>query len=216
MDDGRGLVRPRIVHGPGPLQLQVLDVIARDLIERTVALSLIIAPEDEPVPGGGFLSISGSDRDVVLDLARNGHAARCSAICRLARRAEPAPTTIPGAPPRLPRLSRHIGRRLAGRDRADQCGGASGQRLLARLAPLRCRIYAVAFSAAASLSDPGLVAGIVCRISPKSSLTIFGRHFSMKVPPASAGASPEPSKSSRGRRRNSARKPHLRWKPAQP
>jgi ribonuclease-3 len=52
--------------------------------------------------------------------------------------------------------------------------------------------WAVAFKAAASSSVPGFVGGIVCRITPKSSLTILGPHLSMKVPPESAGESPTP------------------------
>ena len=54
--------------------------------------------------------------------------------------------------------------------------------------------YAVALSAAASPSDPGFVGGIVCRITPKSSLIIFGPHFNRNVLPDSDGASPDPSK----------------------
>ena len=74
MDDGSRLVGARVVHRPHPLQLQVLHVGWRDLIQRAVAVAVIVAAEHQPVAGRRALEHFGGDGYVVLHLAANGHA----------------------------------------------------------------------------------------------------------------------------------------------
>ena len=141
--DGRGLVRAGVVHGPGPLQLQIFHVIARDLVERTVAMPLIIAPEDKPVLRRRILEHLRRDRHVVLDFARDGHTAPARQ-CRLAPRRSLR---------RRARAIRRQPRPRASRPSRPACRGAwpvaialmsvespGAQGLLAGCAPLRCRI----------------------------------------------------------------------------
>ncbi len=71
VNDGRRLVRTRVVHGPCPLQSQLLHVVARNLMERAVAVALVVAPEDEPILRGRVPEHLGRYRDVVFDLALN-------------------------------------------------------------------------------------------------------------------------------------------------
>ena len=73
--DRGGLVRARIVHRPHPLQLQVLHVGRGDLIQRAVALALIVAAENQPVSRGRVLEHFGRDGNVVPHFARHGDAA---------------------------------------------------------------------------------------------------------------------------------------------
>ncbi len=70
----RRLVGAGVVHRPHPLQLQVLHVVARDLIERAVALPLIIPAHDEPVFRGRIFQHGRRHRHVIPDVAGDGHA----------------------------------------------------------------------------------------------------------------------------------------------
>ena len=49
MHDGRGLVGAALVHRPHPLQLQIVDIAAIDLLERAVTPAGIIAAADQPL-----------------------------------------------------------------------------------------------------------------------------------------------------------------------
>ena len=75
VDDGRRLIRTRVVHRPDPCELQILHVVARDLIERAVAPPVIVAAEDEPVARRRILQHLRRHRDVVLHLASDGDTA---------------------------------------------------------------------------------------------------------------------------------------------
>src|SRR5439155_5971596 len=46
-----GLVRAAFVHRPDPLQLQIPDVVTRDLVEGTVIVRVVVVPNHEPVGG---------------------------------------------------------------------------------------------------------------------------------------------------------------------
>jgi hypothetical protein len=63
------------------------------------------------------------------------------------------------------------------------------------MAPLACRINATRFAESWSLSEPGLLIGIVLRIRANRSLVGRLRHMFMKLPPVSGGASNAPFKS---------------------
>ena len=76
MDNGRGLVGAGIIDGPAPLELQVLHVVAGDLVQRAVALALVVAAKDEPVRGGWIPQHGGRDRHVVFHFALHTDAAR--------------------------------------------------------------------------------------------------------------------------------------------
>ena len=85
VNDWGGLVRARVVDRPDPLQLQVLHVARRDLIQRAVAVAVVVAAEHQPVAGRRAFQHLGGDRDVVLHLAANGDAPiRCGAAATLA------------------------------------------------------------------------------------------------------------------------------------
>ncbi len=78
VDDGRCLIRTRVVHRPDPRELQVLHVVARDLIERAVAPPVVIPAEDEPVARRRILQHLRRHRDVVLHFASDGDPAHAS------------------------------------------------------------------------------------------------------------------------------------------
>ena len=87
--DGRRLIRARIVHRPHPGELQIVDVVAGDLIERAVAPPEIVAPEDQPVSGRRILQHLRRHRHVVLHFASDRDAAH--------RRGAAAPLSAAGA-----------------------------------------------------------------------------------------------------------------------
>ena len=103
MDDGRRLIRARVVHRPDPCELQLVDVVAGDLIERAVAPPVIVAAEDEPVARRRILQHLRRHGDVVLHLAPDGDAAHAQlAPPRPCPLPVPAPSAIERGP--LPRL----------------------------------------------------------------------------------------------------------------
>ena len=135
-DRGR-LIRARVVHRPHPLQLQVLHVGGRDLIQRAVAVALIIAPENQPVARRRILEHLRRDRHVVLHFARQRSRRGSAAPPRPPRAAVPAPTTTGwrGAAPRPPPPAARGCRRLRagpGEQRVDRRFDARRQRLLRR------------------------------------------------------------------------------------
>ena len=73
VDDGRGLVAVAraFLHGPAPHQLQVVDVLRGDLIQRAVVAGLVVAPDHQPVAGIGIAQHGVGDRNVVLHFARH-------------------------------------------------------------------------------------------------------------------------------------------------
>ena len=133
-DRGR-LVRTRIVHRPHPLQLQVLHVGGGDLIQRAVAVAVIVPPEDEPVARRRVLQHLRRDGHVVLHLAGDRDTARGGFSASSTRRGARADDRRQRAPAAATRSS---GRRRG----ASLCNGADGrfdprrQRLHARRAPL--------------------------------------------------------------------------------
>src|SRR5262249_10428734 len=74
MDDGCGLVRPALVHWMLPYELQILDVVLRDLVERTVVGCRIVAANHQPVAGVRLAEHRIGDGYEVLYLPRNGDA----------------------------------------------------------------------------------------------------------------------------------------------
>ena len=69
------------------------------------------------------------------------------------------------------------------------------------VAPFACRINATRLTASWSLSEPGLLIGIVLRMRVKRSLVGRLRHVFMKLAPASGGASKVPFMSGKWQRR---------------
>ena len=141
VNDGRRLVGLAFVHRPGPCELQLLDVVARDLRERTVTPALIITARHQPVAGIRAAQHLVGDRHVVLHLAGESDPQRAGG-CRAAasgRRAN-APAALAAASCRgligrpaalcAPVLR---GRLSTRRDAADRHGGGRGERLRSRL-----------------------------------------------------------------------------------
>ena len=82
VDERHGLVRAALfADRPDPGELQILDVVARDLVERAVAPALIVAARHQPVAGGRVAQHRVGHRDVVLHFARHGEPARHRSGC---------------------------------------------------------------------------------------------------------------------------------------
>ena len=64
--DRRRLIGAAIVHGPDPIQAQIFDVAGGDRLQRAVAVSLIVAPDHQPIAGIGMAQHLIGDRHVVL------------------------------------------------------------------------------------------------------------------------------------------------------
>ena len=99
---------PPSSHRPDPRELQILDVVARDLVQRAVAPRLIVAARHQPVARRRIAQHLVGDRHEVLDLARDRQAASASAPRARVRR-DPAALGVDaaaaGAWPRRRRLS---------------------------------------------------------------------------------------------------------------
>ena len=92
MHDGRRLVGARIVHRPLPDELEMLNVVAVDLIQRAVAPALVVAAEHQPVTRRRVLEHFERHWNIVLHFTVNGHpskiaecAATSAAACAGAR-----------------------------------------------------------------------------------------------------------------------------------
>ena len=67
---GAGLIGA-FVHGPHPLQLQILDVLRGDLIQRAVIGGVIIAADHEPIAGIGIAQHGVGHRREILHFTRD-------------------------------------------------------------------------------------------------------------------------------------------------
>ena len=75
MDDGGGLVDARL-HAPRPHQLQSLDIGLVDLLERALAIALVIAAHHDPVIGIGMAQFFFSYQGIAADrIWHDGHVA---------------------------------------------------------------------------------------------------------------------------------------------
>ena len=68
MHHGRGLIGP-FIHGPYPLELQILHVLRGDLIQRAVIVGVIVVADHQPVAGIGIAQHGVGDRREVFHFA---------------------------------------------------------------------------------------------------------------------------------------------------
>jgi hypothetical protein len=66
------LIRSALVHGPDPLQLEILGVVARDLRQRAVTRGELIVPQHRPVTRRRVAQHLVGDAREVLHLAFHG------------------------------------------------------------------------------------------------------------------------------------------------
>ena len=109
VDQGSGLIGA-FVHGPDPLQLQILHVLRGDLVQRAVIVGVIIVPDHQPVAGIGIAQHGVGDRRVVLHFAGDRQdlaawpepalprvrpaASPARRLCRAGRPAQPARAVV--------------------------------------------------------------------------------------------------------------------------
>ena len=74
--DRRRLVGARIVHRPLPDELEMLNVVAVDLIQRAVTPALVVAAEHQPVTRRRVLEHFESHWNIVLHFTVNGHSSK--------------------------------------------------------------------------------------------------------------------------------------------
>ncbi len=105
VNDGRRLAAATLGHGPRPLQAQLADVVAIDLVERAIAPGRIVAPDHQPVVSRGIAQHLVGHRRVIWNRSFDGKPERPGGLRRRAGR-------------RAGRLPNGIGHHAAG-DAAD-------------------------------------------------------------------------------------------------
>ena len=147
----RRLIRAAFIHRPDPLKAQILHVVARDLIQRTVIRSVVVASNHEPVVRTGIAQHRVGHRHVILHFAGDGDGGH--------RRRGSPPAALPTRRRRrrcassrgLSRRGRRATRRsLTGRNSVDRGAGRRRQRLI----PGRGSV---------GLEDEGCDAGVLVR-----------------------------------------------------
>ena len=142
--DGRRLIGS-FIHGPHPLELEILHVLRRDLIQRAVIGGVIIVADHQPVAGIGIAQHGVGHRREILHFTGDYQTSRRRRNRRFG-----------AATQRFACGSAVRGRCLPGGHRTDRDFAGCRQRLISgTCAPLKSRMNAVTLTYACSPRLPG-------------------------------------------------------------